>query len=74
MKAEHWNVDGLCAENVVGEFMGRKVPCTLFIKAGWKVVLEEAGFEFVHTEEDLFTPGAADWGPELRYYIIARKV
>ena len=54
--------------------MGRKVPCTLFIKAGWKVVLEEAGFEFVHTEEDLFTPGAADWGPELRYYIIARKV
>lgn len=73
VKAENWNADGMCAEKVVWKFMGSKVSITLFTKAGWKVLLEEAGFEIVHTEEDLFTPAAADCEVEPRYYLIAKR-
>ena len=74
VKSENYDADGECASKIVWNFMGEKVLITLFTKAGWKVLLEKAGFEIVHTEEDLFTPpAAADCDPEPRYYIIAKK-
>ena len=74
VKRENYDSDGECATKVEWGFMGQTVLCTLFTKAGWKVLLGKAGFEIVHTEENLFTP-PADTGcePEPRYYIIAKK-
>ncbi len=75
VKAENYDDDGRCARKVEWRFMGQVVPITLFTKAGWNALLENAGFEIVHTEEDLFTPpAAADCDPEPRYYIIAKRL
>ena len=74
VKAGNWDADGECARRVEWMFMGNKVLITLFTRAGWKVLLEKAGFEIVHTEEDLFHPQSdAHCDPEPRYYIIAKK-
>lgn len=74
VKAENYDADGECARDVVWGFMGNRVRITLFTKAGWKALLEMAGFEIVCTEEDLFVPpAAAECEPEPRYYIIAKK-
>lgn len=74
VKVGNYDADGQCANKVEWRFMSKKILITLLTKAGWKVLLEEAGFEIVHTEEDLFTPpAAADCDPEPRYYIIAEK-
>ncbi len=74
VKAENYDADGECATKVEWPFMGNIVLITLFTEAGWKGLLEKAGFEIVHTEEDLFTPPAASKSiPEPRYYIIAQK-
>lgn len=74
VKAENYDEDGQCATKVGWTFMGNIVLITLFTKAGWKAVLEKAGFEIVHTEKDLFIlPAEAKCDPEPRYYIIARK-
>ena len=73
VKAENYDADGECANKVEWKFMGNTVLITLLTKAGWKVLLENAGFEIVDTEEDLFTPAAADCDQEPRYYIIAKR-
>ena len=74
VKAENYDADGECANKVEWTFVGNNLLITLFTKAGWKVLLEKAGFEIIHTEEDLFTPPpAAGCDPEPRYYIIAKK-
>ena len=74
-KAENYDADGECTNKVEWKFMSNNVLITLFTKAGWKVLLEKAGFGIVHTEEDQFTPpAAADCDPEPRYYIIAKKI
>lgn len=73
-KAVNYDADGECASKIEWGFMGQKFYLTMFTKAGWKVLLEKAGFEIVHTEEDQFTaPAAAGCDPEPRYYIIAKK-
>lgn len=75
VKAENYDADGECAGKVEWGFFGQKVLVTLFTRKGWKMLLEKAGFEIVHTEEDLFTPAAdTECEPEPRYYIIAKKV
>ena len=76
VKARNWDADGECARRVEWMFMGNNVLITLFTRAGWKVLLEKAGFEIVHTEEDLFHPQAgadAHCDPEPHYYIFAGK-
>ena len=75
VKAANYDADGECANEVDWKFMGENHPITLFTRAGWKVLLEKAGFEIVHTKEDQFTPPeAANCDFEPRYYIIAKKV
>ena len=67
VKAANWDADGEWAGKVEWGFMGNTVLITLLSKAGWKALLGEAGFEIVHTEEDLFTPPAdAGCEPEPR--------
>ena len=74
MKRENYDADGKCATKVEWGFMGKNVAITLFTKAGWKELLEKAGFEIVHTENDLFIPpAAANCEPEPHYFIIAKK-
>lgn len=74
VKPKNYDADGQCATKVEWGFMGNTVAITLLTKAGWKELLETAGFEIIHTEKDLFTPpAAADCDPEPRYYIIAKK-
>ena len=73
VKAGNYDADGEWANEVEWRFMGHTVLITLLTRAGWKVLLEKAGFEIVHTEEDLFTPAAADCDQEPRYYITAKK-
>ena len=73
-KPENYDADGQCATKVEWGFMGNNVSITLFTKAGWKALLEKAGFEVVHTEKDLFIPpAAANCEPEPHYFIIAKK-
>lgn len=74
VKAGNYDSDGECANKVEWRFMGNTVLITLLTKVGWKLLLEKAGFEIVHTEEDLFTPAAADCDEEPRYYITAEKL
>ena len=74
VKAENYDADGQCATKVEWTFMGNNVLITLFTEAGWKALLETAGFEIVLTEKDNFTPPAdANCDPEPRYYIFAKK-
>lgn len=73
LKAENLDSDGQCVGKMEWRFLGNFIYSTLFTKVGWKALLDKAGFDIVHTEEDLFTP-AADCDPELHYYIIAQKV
>jgi len=54
-------------------FLGNKIIITMFTQKGWRKLLEDAGFDVVHTETDLFKPKAKDAPEEPRYYIIAKK-
>ena len=75
VKAPNYDTDGECASKIQWGFFGQKVLITLFTRKGWKALFDKAGFEIVHTEEDLFTPAAdTECEPEPRYYIIAKKV
>ena len=71
---EAYSEDGLSAEGLRFRFMGNTIELTLLTKEGWRVVLERAGFEIIHTEEHPFVPPAeADSESEVQYFIIARK-
>ena len=73
VNAQNYDPDGECAQNVEWTFMGKIILNTLFTKGGWKALLDRAGFEIVHTEEDLFEPRAPGV-PEPRYYIFAERL
>ncbi len=70
---EMWDSDGQCARRIGWTFMNRTVYITLFTKAGWNRLLEEAGFSIVHTETDMFVPAAAGCDTEPHYFVLARK-
>ena len=55
-------------------FMGNSAPILLYDDRGWKLLLENAGFEVITTSMALFEPPLeAESDSELHYYIIARK-
>ena len=73
-RPEMYDADGECARGIEETFMNAKQLVTLFTKAGWNGLLEGAGFQIVHTEQDLFRPPkAAVCDDELHYFVIARK-
>ncbi len=72
--SEMYDLDGQCASGIEFTFMAHRVSMTLFTKAGWCKMLEEAGFEVVHRETDVFAPPpAAVCDDEPHYFVIARK-
>ncbi|ESZ99313.1 hypothetical protein SBOR_0297 [Sclerotinia borealis F-4128] len=73
-----YDADGLCATDVEMTFMGSRCSSmTAFTKQGWRNVIEEAGFEIIHTKSNLFvprpSPGVAS-DDEMHYFIMARKM
>lgn len=71
---EMYDEDGLCVRHQGAHFMGRSIEVTLMTREGWEIILGRAGFEIIHTEENVFEPPPeAKSDPETHYYIIARK-
>ena len=71
---ESYSEDGLSAEGLKFRFMGNTVELMLMTKEGWRVILDRAGFDIIHTEEHFFAPPPeAQSDDENQYYIIARK-
>ena len=71
---EFYSEDGLSAEGLRFQFMGNTVELTLMTKEGWRVILERAGFDIIHTEEHAFVPPPeVKSDNEIQYFIIARK-
>ena len=70
-----YDEDGLCASGMPFMFMGLQGSLTMLTRQGWKKMLEDAGFEIIDTEVDLFEPPAeAKCDPEHHYFIIARRL
>ena len=70
-----YDADGQCATGIPFTFMNHKVSMTLFTKAGWIALLEEAGFKIIHAETDLFVPPAATvCDDEPHYFVIGQKI
>ena len=68
------DADGKFARDIPWTLLAHRVWINLFTKAGWKEVLEQAGFSIVHTESDVFMPPKeAVCDDEPHYYVIARK-
>ena len=71
---EMYDSDGVCASGIEFKFMGHKVSMTLFTKAGWNRLLENAGFEVAYTETDVYVPPPAFHNDdEPQYFVIARR-
>ena len=71
---EFYSEDGLSAGGLRFQFMGNTVELTLMTKEGWRVILEKAGFDIIHTEEHAFVPPPeAKSDNEIQYFIIAKK-
>ena len=71
---ELYDADRLCARRVTGRFMGQVVEVDLMAKKFWFGLLENVGFEILHTEDDFFEPPPeAQSDNETHFYIIARK-
>ena len=71
---ELFDADGLCARGIPVRFMGTMIEATLMTKEFWIRLVEKAGFEILHTAEDLFVPSVdAKSDSEMHFYIIARK-
>ena len=71
---EFMTEDELSAEGLRFQFMGNSVELTLMTKEGWRVILERAGFDVIHTEEHAFVPPPeAKSDNEVQYFIMARK-
>ena len=69
-----WHKDGRGADGFESMFMGSVVVGTLLSSAGWKAVLEEAGFEVVGIQKDYFVPSKEmECDPETHCYITARR-
>ncbi|KAI9685157.1 MAG: hypothetical protein M1822_004744 [Bathelium mastoideum] len=72
--ATMYDEDRMCVNRIPFLFMGDRNEMTLMTRAGWKNMLELAGFELVGTEMNYFEPPAeAKSDPEPHYFIIARK-
>lgn len=72
VEAKAFDRDGEFAR-VEWKFMDKDVLISLYTKAGWKVILEDAGFEIFDDRSDLFVPAGSVGVDEARYYIIAKK-
>lgn len=73
-RPEMYDADGHFAKGIPWTFMGHKVALGLFSKAGWLNLLEDVGFQIVHTETNSFQPEglrACDEEPQL--FLIAKK-
>lgn len=71
---ESYSEDGLSAEGLRFRFMGNIAELTLMTEEGWRVILDRAGFDIIHTEEHFFAPPPeAQSDDENQYFIIARK-
>ena len=71
---ELYDADGLCARKIRGRFMDQIVEVDLMAKKFWLGLLEDVGFEILHTAEDYFEPPPeAKSDNEMHFYIIARK-
>ena len=71
---ELYDADLLCARKIPGRFMGQLVEVDLMAKKFWLRLLENVGFEILHTEDDFFEPPLeAKSDNETHFYIIARK-
>lgn len=69
-----YDADRLCARKIPGRFMGRLIEVDLMAKKFWFGLLENVGFEILHTEDDFFEPPPeAQSDNETHFYIIARK-
>ena len=69
-----YDEDGLCARKIPAHFMGQRFEVDHMSKKFWRQLLEKAGFEILHMEDDLFVPPAeAKSENEMHFYIIARK-
>ena len=69
-----YDEDELCARKIPAHFMGQKFEVDHMSKKFWQQLLEKAGFEILHTENDLFVPPAEAMSEnEMHFYIIARK-
>ena len=74
IKQEQFDADGLFASGVENTFMGHRSFMTLFTKAGWRRLLESAGFQIVHTDMDVFAaPPSAVCDNDPQYFVIAKK-
>lgn len=75
LKPEMFDPDGQFAGFIPRTFMGHEVLLSFFTKAGWCKLLEDAGFQVVHTETNLFKPdGPAACDDEVHFFVIAKKL
>ena len=71
---ELYDPDRLCARKIPERFMGRVIEVDLMAKEFWIGLLENVGFEILHTEDDFFEPPPeAQSENETHFFIIARK-
>lgn len=69
-----YDEDGLCARKIPAHFMGQGFEVAHMSKKFWEQLLEKAGFEILHTEDDMFVPPAESKSEsEMHFFIIARK-
>lgn len=71
--AKSWDPESGCATGVDTTFMGNRILITVYTQEGWRKLLQDAGFELIHTQTDYFHPKENVSPAEPRYYIIARK-
>ena len=72
-KARSFDPVSGCHVGIETTFLGNRIILNMFTEKGWRKLLEDASFEIVRTETNMFHPKAEDAPEEPRYYIIAKK-
>ena len=72
-KVENFDAENECAPNTEAIFLGNRIIITVFTPKGWRKLLEDAGFQIVSTDTDIFRPKAEGATAEPRFYVIAKK-
>ena len=72
-KVEDFDAENECAPNMENLFLGNRIIITVYTQKGWRKLLEDAGFETVSEDTDIFRPKAEGAKAEPRFYVIARK-
>ena len=72
-KARSFDPVSECHIGIETTFLGNRIIINMFTEKGWRKLLEDAAFEIIHTETDMFEPKAEDTPEEPRYYFIAKK-